>query len=350
MGVSVIGFAWEDGAVAKEFCSKFYPISIINKESILEICINEKIDGILTIASDVAVTTVNFVASAMGLIGNSTQSALYATNKYLMRQKLQAARVNCPKYYAVHQTTNIENLSNSISYPAIVKPVDRSGSKGVTKIHSPHELQKASQIAIEASFAKMAIVEEFIDGIEVSVEMISYEGKHYNLAITDKTTSGAPHFVELAHHQPSSLSPIIQNQIYESAHKGLGALEIKYGASHPEFIISDSGIYITEIGARMGGDFIGSDLVYLSTGYDFLKGVILVALGEFDPPVINLNKFSGVYFYSILSQSIGNMIDNKEKYNFIIRCEKEEKPLMPLKQSADRAGYFIYQNDEKIFL
>lgn len=350
MGFRTIGFSWLEGAVAKDYCDSFYPISIDEKDLILEVCQNERINGILSIASDVAVTTVNFVASKMVLTGNSNESALCSTNKFLMREKLRMAGLKCPKYFLIKEHSNKQEIAKMIDYPAIVKPIDRSGSKGVTKVLNNDELEKAVSVAIEVSFSHQAIVEEFIDGIEVSVEMISFNGVHYALTITDKETSGAPHFVELAHHQPSQLPQSIQKEIIEYAKRGLDALKIKNGASHPEFIISPKGLFVTEIGARMGGDFIGSDLVFLSTGYDFLKGILQVAIGQFEIPQKTYEKHSGVYYYSVLTPQVGDLIKSKENQPFKVRSDINAKELAPLNQSADRAGYFIYQSDKKLIL
>ena len=119
------------------------------------------------------------------------------------------------------------------------------------------------------------------------------------MAVTDKITTGAPFFVELEHHQPSLLSESLQNEIRKIVLESLTALHIQYGASHSELKITDDGqIFIIEIGARMGGDFIGSDLVQLSTGYDFLAATIKVSLGIFDKPIMNESHCSGVYFLS----------------------------------------------------
>jgi biotin carboxylase len=348
--IQAIGFAWEEGAVAKSYCKKFYPVSIIEKEKILQICQEEKIDGILTIASDVAVPTVNYVASQMGLIGNSLKSSTFSTNKFPMRKKLQQAGINCPFYQLINSIDDLFLIENHLKYPCIVKPTDRSGSAGVEKLTSKNGLEKAVKKAIEASFCGQAIIEDFIEGQEISVETISFNGKHYPLAITDKTTSGAPHFVEIAHHQPSQLQNNIQTQIKQLVLKSLNALKIQYGASHSEFIVNLDGIYVTEIGARMGGDFIGSDLVYLSTGYDFLSGVLDVALGLFTTPFINSKNHSGVYFYSSETPMVKAFIANNKNQDFIIRQEINEGSLKPLTQSADRQGYFIYQNNKKITL
>jgi biotin carboxylase len=350
LGFSTIGFAWLEGAVAKDSCEKFYPISIIEKENILSVCIDEKIDGILTIASDIAVNTVNFVASKMSLTGNSIESGLYSTNKYIMRQRLQIAGLNCPKFFPINKLEDIYEIGLLLHYPAIIKPVDRSGSKGVTKVSNFRELETATINALEISLSNQAILEEFVEGCEISVETISYKGIHYGITITDKVTSGPPHFVELAHHQPSNLSVDIQDSIFEMVHHALDALEIYNGASHSEFIISDKGIFVTEIGARMGGDFIGSDLVKLSTGYDFLKGVIQLAVGKFEIPVKEFQKFSGVYFFTELTPKVGEIIRNELYKDIVHNSEIASNILVPLTQSADRSGYFIYQNTEKLII
>lgn len=105
--------------------------------------------------------------------------------------------------------------------------------------------------------------------------------------------------MELEHHQPSSLSALVKEQMKEIVLKALDALHIVNGASHSELKITENNeIKVIEIGARMGGDFIGSDLVQLSTGYDFVRGVIEVALGEFTEPKFTQHKYSGVYFLS----------------------------------------------------
>lgn len=349
LGIKTIGFAWAEGAVAKDVCNRFYDISTIEKESILKICRDETIDGILTIASDIAVPTVNYVANELKLVANSIRSGLLATNKYLMRQALKKGGLCSPMFYNITDKTDINNLKRSLRFPVIVKPVDRSGSKGVAKVDNLENLDDAINDALKQSLIKQAIIESFIEGVEVSVETISYKGQHYILAITDKRTSGAPHFVELEHHQPSQLAEDIQNKIQQETIKALDALEIEFGASHAEFIISGNTVYATEVGARMGGDFIGSDLVYLSTGYDFLKGIINVALHNFIEPVFNYNKCSGVLFYTKLTPKVKEMAAGNEFLKpFIVNSDFNSNINSDLKQSADRSGFLIYQSHKRI--
>ena len=100
----------------------------------------------------------------------------------------------------------------------------------------------------------------------------------------------------------------------------------------------------------MGGDFIGSDLVQLSTGYDFLKGVIQVAFGEFEEPRITEHRCSGVYFLCQETKDLLPVIRQAGRYPEIVRAEVTDPVLRPVEQSADRSGYLIYQTNNKRFL
>ena len=348
MGLRTICFAWAEGAVCKDICDVFYPISIVEKNEILRLCREEKIDGICTIASDAAAPTVAYVAEQMGLTANSYEAALRANNKYLMRQALSAANVDCPQYRMLARGERI--ITDGLSLPLIVKPSDRSGSMAVTKVTEWEQLPEAIEEAQEASFKHEAMVEEYIEGREISVEMISCKGKHFALQITDKVTTEAPHFVELAHHQPSDLPQEKQTEIFTITRRALDALGLTNGASHSEYKITAEGrVVVMEIGGRMGGDFIGSDLVQLSTGYDFLKGVIEVALGVNINPVLSKRGHSGVYFLSAETPEVLPYIQQADRYSSIVRAEQTDNTLHPLTCSGDRSGYFIYQREEGRF-
>ena len=355
LGYEVHCFAWRDGAICEHHADYFYPISIVEKEEILKICQEVSIDGICTIASDVAAPTVAYIANKMNLVGNDYEAAVRANNKHQMREAFMKAGVPCPKFIMVtpetlHTPEVIDSLKE-FQYPMITKPSDRSGSLGVTKIMLPADFFSAVELAMEKSFKHQAMVEEFIEGREISVEFISYNGKHYPLQITDKVTTEAPHFVELEHHQPSTLSDEMFTTIYEITKTALNALGLTNGASHAEYKITKDGrIAIMEIGGRMGGDFIGSDLVKLSTGYDFVKGVIDVALGEFTEPIKTQKMHSGVYFLCKETQHLKETIENWKRNSSFVKGEITDSELRAVTCSADRSGYVIYQSEDKIHL
>lgn len=342
MEIEVHCFAWEDGAVCKDVADYFYPISILDKEEILKICRMVGIDGITTIASDVAVLTVNYVAAQMGLIGNPDDYSEVTTNKFMMRECFLKNEIPSPRFTMAKK--GMRYSAEGLKFPMIVKPTDRSGSRGVAKVETLSALNEAVLRAQEESFCGNAIIEEYIDGREISVECISYKGIHYILQITDKVTTGAPFFVELEHHQPSTLSDEIKNKVKTIVLNALDALHIQYGASHSELKITDAGdVMVIEIGARMGGDFIGSDLVMLSTGYDFLKGVIEIAMGNFHEPEITEGSNSGVCFLCKETEHIRSLINNWKNYPEIVKAEITNPTLRSVKCSNDRSGYYIYR-------
>ena len=283
LGYETHVFAWKEGAVGAKYADYFYPISIVEKEKILEKCKKINPDAVISIASDLATITVNYLAKNLGLTGNSLECTKLSTNKFEMRKAFKKYGVAVPKFIELKDYNDISEIMN-MKFPIIIKPTDRSGSRAITKVEESSDIEKIKKSisdAINVSFEKEAIVEEFIEGQEFSAETISYNGEHTLLTITKKQTTGAPHFIETGHIQPAGLNKDMFEKVKKEVFEGLKSLKIKNGAAHSEFKITSNGdIKIIEIGARMGGDCIGSDLVQISTGYDFLKMVIDVSLGN----------------------------------------------------------------------
>lgn len=279
MGYTTHVFAWAAGDVGEAAADVFYPISIVEKDVILEKCREIGICGICSIASDLAMLTVNYVANALGVVCNSADATMKSTNKYLMRQAFEKNGDPSPKSILVDAETDLSILD--LRYPVIVKPTDRSGSRGIYKLDTPENLVQAVASAMEQGFEKKALIEEFAEGQEYSIEYISFQGQHHFLAATQKYTTGAPHFIETGHREPAPLSEGRLAAIQRIVPHALDSLGLRNGASHTELKIADDDtIRLIEIGGRMGGDCIGSDLVRYSTGYDFVRMVIQVACGK----------------------------------------------------------------------
>ena len=347
LGYYIIGIAYEKGAVCKQYCDKFYPISFVDKDKVLETCRNEEIDGITSFSLESALPTVVYVAQNLGLVSNTEECVRRLANKYTMRNSLNAAGIRNPQYAVVANPSEPDRLH--IPFPCIVKPVDSGGSQGVTMVTHDEELKQAYERSLEYSRSGKVIIEQFIDGREFSVEYLSCNGKHYNIQITDKVTSGPPYFIELQHHQPAKISSELRNRICTIVEKALTALCVENSPSHTEIKLnSNNELFIIETGARMGGGYITSDLVRLSTGYDMVKGTLDLATGDFIPPFFKSKCFSGIYFYSSLTPDVKRFIDNAKDYPFIVdaTCFKEE--VDECKCNADRNGYCIYQSDHKI--
>lgn len=351
MGFETHVFAWKDGSIGERTADYFYPISIVEKEKILEKCKEIKPEAVVTIASDLAGITVNYLAQNLGLPCNSQRNILISTNKFEMRKALSEAGVATPEFHMVDTQTDLDNIKN-MKLPVIVKPTDRSGSRGITKLESWDGLEEAVNSAIENSFEKRALVEEYLDGNEYSCECISQNGIHHFLTLTKKFTTGHPHFIETGHMEPSDLEEDMVEKVKQQVYKALDALEITVGASHSEFKVDrDGNVRIIEIGSRMGGDCIGSDLVMLSTGYDFVKMTIQAAVGEEielvqekEPKVafirfifskedyenylkIRKNYSEKIYYVSEIDTEMNDkVVDSSSRYGFyILTCDTQEE-------------------------
>ncbi len=352
MGIETHVFAWEEGAVGKELASYFYPISILDKEAILLKCKEIGIHGITTIGTDIAMPTVNYIANRLSLIGNSMEATLISTDKYEMRKALSSKNIPCPRF-SFYEIDNFQN-NEGLEFPLIVKPTDRSGSRGVTKVNSIEKTNNAILKALDNSINKRVIVEEFIQSErEFSVEFISFKGKHFPLAITDKVTTREPFFVEVAHHQPANISTEIADNIYKVTIDVLNALEIKNGASHTEVYLLDNGeIRVVESAGRMGGELIGSHMVQLSTGFDFLMATIDVALNQFDINKyrsIPKKSFSGVYYILAKPGKVVSIQNNSHNFPDIVYSEalcKIDDFVDSIVDGADkRSGILVYSSD-----
>lgn len=347
MGLQTHVFAWKTGDVGEKCADYFYPISIIKKEEILNKCQEINIDGICTIASDLAAITVSYVAEKMGLPGNPFNTALVSTNKHMMRRCFEDNGDPSPRSVLVDSETNIDLLQ--LTYPVIVKPTDRSGSRGISKVECRRDIDGAVRCALEAGFEQKALIEEFVIGKEYSVESVSWRGQHHILAITEKYTTGEPNFVETGHVEPSGISAVMEEEVHKVVCHALDSLGIMVGASHSEIKISDDGqIKIIEIGGRMGGDFIGSHLVELSTGIDFVKVAIQCALGE--KPKLNRESCQQV---AAVRFALGNDDVDKIKNlvsrqsNRIVQYEINNHEGETVTDSSNRWGYCIISGENR---
>ena len=341
MGHETHVFAWAAGDPGEKMADRFYPISIVEKERILEECRNIGIDGICSIASDLAVVTVNYVAEAMGLVGNPDSTTLKCTNKSAMREAFRKCNDPSPKSIKVKSAD--EEVPEEFKYPLIIKPSDRSGSRAVKLVAERNGVRDAVADALEQSFCGEAVIEEYVCGTEYSVEGISYKGVHKILQVTRKYTTSGDRFIETAHLEPSGLDAGMYAKVETTVIHALKSLGIVNGASHSELRIDDGGnIKLIEIGARMGGDCIGSNLVEFSTGIDYVRAVIDIALGN--EPV--LEPIHGGYAAAIRYILADEDIEvfkklSKEHPEYIEEHSVPETLEGSVTDSSTRFGYFI---------
>ena len=344
MGLVVICFAWEEGAVCKDVADVFYPISVWEKDRIVEICEIEHVDGVVSNASDLTAEITAYVAEKLGLPGNPYYTVHLLKDKYYVREMTKGipglTAVKCVRYQGEVPD----------SFPCIVKPASGSSKKGVSFVSG---IESFSDALLYARLNENPIlVEEYVPGREFSVETLSFNGIHYLIQITDKVTSGPPHFVELEHHQPAEFSIMQKQKIESVAYSILNRLNYKNGPAHIEMKIDYKGnLFLIEVNPRSGGDRIADTLVRLSTGYDYLRGIILSALGDFETPIIqNDCGFAGVYFLCQQTERLLPLFNQENTYPWIIERNYDELPLIHSQGNNTRNGFLIYHSRQKVVL
>jgi biotin carboxylase len=259
-------------------------VNLLDPDACLAVAKAEQVDGAIHICSEVAMASLGRINQEMGLHGIDVATAARATNKALMRRAFEQGQAPSPPSIAIKTLTEALSAVEQLGFPVIFKPSRNSGSRGITRVGPDgarrETLVEAFAYALRESRDASVVVEKFVEGPEFSVEILVWNGQSHVLAITDKMTTGEPSFVEIGHSQPSLFTKTDQQQIVEAALRGVRALGIDWSAAHAEVRLSPNGPFLMEIGARLGGDFITTELVPRSRGIDMVAGAIRLALGE----------------------------------------------------------------------
>ncbi len=292
MNPRAVGFS--EGNILKEV------ISTIDIPAVVAAAKRHKVDGVMTLASDMPMRCVAAVAKELGIVGISDETAIKATDKGEMRKALAAHNVPIPRFYVVSNKQEFNEIVSRFSAPIVVKPADNSGSRGVVKLTDLNDsaaADKAYEYSLNSSRNGIVVVEEFMQGPEVSVETLTVDGECHVIQITDKITTGAPHFVETGHTQPSRLDKKITDEISRIAREANRAVGISNGPSHTEIIVTKDGPKIVELGARLGGDCITTHLVPLSTGMNMVENCIKIAMGEKPDLSVHIDRGSAIRYF-----------------------------------------------------
>lgn len=353
MGLQVAVADFNPKAVGISYADKYYNVSTIDENGIYGAAKDFCADGVITLATDMPMRAVAYACEKLGLNGISYDTAIKSTDKGEMIKAFDTHGVAHPWYFILQDVDQLDIIESKIMYPCISKPIDSSGSRGVVLIDSPKELRDSVMYSSAHGRSTGVIIEEYMIGNEVSVEIVVVNGEVHILAVTDKLTTRAPHFVEMRHSQPSNLGEKNVDQIKELAEKAVLAVGINNGPAHVEIMLTENGPKIIELGARMGGDFISTHLVFLSTGIDMIKAVISLACGEVVDLIPQFDKGSSIQY---ISGDVGTIksIDGLELASrvegiFEVKMLKNiGEQSVEIRNSLDRLGYIIAQGSSAL--
>ena len=295
LGIYTIAADGDSKAPGLSLANEAVVVNIVDKELMLQVARDKGVTGVIHPCSEVSMHVMGYINDMMGLSGISEEIARKATNKALMRKAFEAGNASSPKSFETTTAVEAWNFYQSFTGNGILKPSRNSGSRGIAKIIKDmtyKEFAAAYAISMENSRDNSVLVEDFIEGPEFSIEVLIYNNEINILTITDKKTTETPHFVELGHSQPTQIPAEMQEIVKQTVREGVRALKLNNCAAHAEVKIQDGRVYIMEIGARLGGDFITTDLTPLSTGIDMVAGAVSLALG-YEPDLLPKHKAQG---------------------------------------------------------
>lgn len=350
MGLYTVGIDPVADATCRDAVDAFEVVGGQDYEGTCAVVEKYGIDAIVTAATDKPLVMMARIAEKYGFPFYSVETAQWSTDKFQMKQRFMEGGVPCAKGRLVK---SVEETADMV-YPVIVKPRDNSGSRGVKLCRSKEELSASMSEAFEVSKLDTVLVEEYIEGPEYSIEGLHYDGKAEVIQFTEKKTTEFPYNVELGHKQPANLTDGQKQAIREIVSKIGKALHFENCPSHTELKINKRGIFVIETSPRLGGDYITSTLVPLSTGINMEDQLLHIALGEkVDTTTGRFNKASGVCFLNLPCGKVTAIDDairevktwhNVKEFSTSLKVGDE---IRPITSSLNRYGQFIVQAENR---
>jgi carbamoyl-phosphate synthase large subunit len=306
-------------------------------------------DGIVTDQSDVALPTVAYLCKELGLPGIGPEKAELFTNKFRMREFLLNNRYDTPSFRLCNSPHDAAEFGRQAGYPCVLKPIANQASRGVFKVNSEEELLGRYQETLAFSRNSVVLVEQFIEGTELTIEGFKTRRKHYSLAVSRK---------KHLEHNPMVASELLYSPTAEDIdydylkreHDRLVEnMELPFGITHTEYIYTNSTFYLVEIAARGGGTKISSDIVPAISGVETNELLISMTLGK-QIDVLELsvvkNRFAVLAFFNFASGKVTsiNGVEEIKALPEVLDIAMNFEPGQRIESPVDdrgRHGYFI---------
>jgi biotin carboxylase len=330
--------------------------------AVVEVARRQAVDGVLTVSADRAVPVVAAVAEQLGLPGIGTETAHLMTNKIAMRRRLAEAGVPQPRFAAVRNLQEGRAALDTVGLPAVLKPADSGGQRGVFRLDSVDDLERHLHAARVESSTEEAIVESYHEGLELNGLVIARRGSVELLTLSDRLRPPGIGFgVGWIHVYPSTLYGHALEQAEQAAVRAVRALGLRDGIAFPQIIVSDPGeARIVEVAARIPGGQM-ADLARHATGVDLVEVAIRQALGEEIPDELARPSFQQPLAIRFLTASPGPLPTGRVRsvgslervlaFPGVVQADVFLTPgetIRPVRLDGDRRGYVIAVGDTNI--
>ena len=273
----------DEDAPAVHLCDHFLPIDLKDRVGLAEAAQAYKkkygLDGVMTVGTDFS-PSVAWIAEKTGLPGIGYQTALDASDKVRMRARFEEAGISSPRYVEMSPEMGPLTPLETLDFPLVVKPVDNMGARGVRRVDNEAELIDALGKAIAFSRSERAIVEEYLDGPEFSLDSLVYDGEVEIYGMADRHIYFPPYFIEMGHTMPTDVSEEIKALVVDTFKEGIKALGINNGAAKGDIKFSRGKAWIGEIAARLSGGFMSGWTYPYSAGRSAVRNALLCCVGE----------------------------------------------------------------------
>ncbi|HEY2374008.1 MAG TPA: ATP-grasp domain-containing protein [Gaiellaceae bacterium] len=319
------------------------------------------VDGVLTFASDRAVPVVAAVAEELGLPGIGSRTAHLATNKIAMRRELAERGVPQPQFAAVRSLSEAHSAARTLDFPAVLKPADSAGQRGIFLVHSDEELSAQLALTLAASPSQEAIVEQFHEGREVNTLLVARDEHVQLITASDRLRpEGAGFGVALAHLYPSTLYGDVLEEVERVAIAAVHAIGLHNGVAYPQLLVSGNEVRLIEIAARIPAGQM-DEVPRFGVGIDLLDIALKQALGEpvpddlveavwHQPIAIRFLTAEPGPLPTGLVRSVGPL-DKARAFPGVERVDtwiEAGETIRPVQTDGDRRGYVIARGDTNL--
>jgi len=361
LGLRVVAVDRNPEAVGLPLADEGEVVDFVDVDAVVEVARRHRVDGVLTVSADRAVPVVAAVAEELGLPGIGRETAHVMTHKVAMRRALAEAGVPQPRFAAVRGRREAAHALETVGLPAVLKPADSGGQRGLFLLRSLDDLDRHLHAALAESPGREAIVESFHEGLELNGLVLARHGEVAPLLLSDRLRPEGPGFgVGWIHRYPSELFGDALAEAEQVAVQAVRTLGLENGIAFPQLLVAGGRALVVEVAARIPGGQM-ADLAHHALGVDLIEIALRQALGRDVPDELARPRFSRPCAIRFLTAQPGPLptgevtsvsgLDRVLKAPGVVQADsfiQVGETIRPVRLDGDRRGYVIAVGDTNV--